>query len=147
MKNWIKMLLIIAATMLCVTANAVPTVTATLDKTQVKSGEIINATAKVTNTDALEPKIVLTAWASYTTSSGEIISSTITTLELQVIHPISVTSVVFSLPLELTYVDGSAKVKGTATTPTLGAGIMTIPIGVSLFEQESLDVVWQYKAK
>jgi hypothetical protein len=115
------------------------------DKTSVKPGAIINTTLEFKNNFNTIP-LILAVNATYQDSLGAFLTSTASSGTITINHPLTITA--STLPLNaLDYVPNSASVNGIPIAATIVSNTLTLPINVTVNDQQIIDVLLQLKTK
>ncbi len=122
------------------------TVTFTTSKTEIKSGDTITATVKVSNTEVKAAQIKLTATATYKDTYGTE-HTAYAECFLQPIKPMLCEMVSLEVPENVSYVENSASISGQSILATLVGTVLTLPINKTLNEQEFVEAIFSLKAK
>jgi len=138
---------LLLALTLNVGAQSTQSVTVTTSKVTAKSGEVIDATVKITNTDVLQPTFKITVTATYTDVYGVEQTSYGESLPIQVVRPIVSKDIKLPISTSLLFVDNSATIAGVVIPATMTGEVLTLPVNKTLNEQESVEIKFSLKGK
>jgi hypothetical protein len=127
-------------------AQQAASVTLTVAKPTLVSGDVTNATIDIKNVQVLAATFTISATGTWLDAHGTQYTTTAVSAPIQITKPITVSTISIPIPSTLTYVANSANIGGTAVPATLSSGTLTITVNRVLNEQEFVDVVLQLKA-
>jgi len=116
-------------------------ITTTVTPAKPKPGQGVTVTSKVTNTQTARPALTVTATASWIDTQGAAQTST-NSASIQVVQPVTVIELKYTLPTGITYTSGTATVNGLTVVPTQAGAVLTVPVAITLNEAEFATVLF-----
>lgn len=111
------------------------------------TGQTVSVTKTYVNQLAKRPPIIIKASCEYTDVTGEQITVE-TQASIEIVQPVKINRIFATVPLNSTYVAGSAKLGDTPAPPlTTTPGQLIWPVAVTLNEGEKLTVFYQFQVK